>query len=686
PDAPLNPNQPFYPFRDRHAFDWARFHFVELQASAANIRTGLDLWLANTIATTGDPNANIPWRCAKDLYATIDNIQQGSAPFETTTFKYTGELPENPPAWMTEEYELCVRDAREALRHQLSTTEFVNQFETRPYRQFEAHGMQQRVWTNLMSGDWAWEEVDTITDQVEGSEGAMLVPIVSGLDKTTVSVATGHQEYHPFYISAGNLTNTARRSHGAGVIPVAFLPIPKTVGKEAKTLAYQVFVQQMYHACIARIFAPLRPYMTSPDIVRCPDGHLRKAIYSIGPVIANYPEQVWLSCIVQQWCPKCMAKPDDLDNPGAHQRTHEKTDVLIECFDPGILWKSYGVRADVVPFTHEFPRADIHKLMAPDLLHQVIKGTFKDHLVQWVMDYLVKTQGAPVATQIIADIDRRYFGDTEGIRESAKDHSVDQSQIDDVSPWHGPRLTAFVQMGLTHGMFCLCPRCLQVSGLNAILVTKYPSSLDDLSHHRLVREPRLKAALLEYLFSLHHPDQPISPNISDKVAFTGKIRVYHSASAHFYAPSDACGDGGMQRQVIRSNPNWKGRPRYDTIFVTHDGPSAICGMKVAQVRLFFTYTDMETGEAHPCALVDWFSTVGDKPDPITGMWVVERNTQYSDRQLSVISLRSIVRGAHLVPVYGNGVLPELFSFTTSLEAFKRYFVNPYVDHHTHELL
>ncbi|TFK16478.1 hypothetical protein FA15DRAFT_550643, partial [Coprinopsis marcescibilis] len=266
--------------------DWARFHFVELQASAANIRTGLDLWLANTIATTGDPNANIPWRCAKDLYATIDNIQQGSAPFETTTFKYTGELPENPPAWMTEEYELCVRDAREALWHQLSTTEFVNQFETRPYRQFEAHGMQQRVWTNLMSGDWAWEEVDTITDQVEGSEGAMLVPIVSGLDKTTVSVATGHQEYHPFYISAGNLTNTARRSHGAGVIPVAFLPIPKTVGKEAKMLAYQVFVRQMYHACIARIFAPLRPYMTSPDIVRCPDGHLRKAIYSIGPVIA----------------------------------------------------------------------------------------------------------------------------------------------------------------------------------------------------------------------------------------------------------------------------------------------------------------------------------------------------------------------------------------------------------------
>lgn len=57
----------------------------------------------------------------------------------------------------------------------------------------------------------------------------MFVPCVSGLDKTTVSVQTGQQEYHPFYFSAGNLSNLARRSHGNGVVPVAFLPIPKGV-------------------------------------------------------------------------------------------------------------------------------------------------------------------------------------------------------------------------------------------------------------------------------------------------------------------------------------------------------------------------------------------------------------------------------------------------------------------------
>ena len=55
----------------------------------------------------------------------------------------------------------------------------------------------------------------------------MLVPVIAGSDKTTVSVATGHQAYHPVYVSLGNITNTARRGHGNGVVPIAFLPIPK---------------------------------------------------------------------------------------------------------------------------------------------------------------------------------------------------------------------------------------------------------------------------------------------------------------------------------------------------------------------------------------------------------------------------------------------------------------------------
>ena len=60
------------------------------------------------------------------------------------------------------------------------------------------------------------------------------------------------------------------------------------------------------------------------------------------------------------------------------------------------------------PYTSYFPRADIHELLTPDILHQLIKGTFKDHVVQWVEDYIKLSAGSErEAQRILDDIDRR---------------------------------------------------------------------------------------------------------------------------------------------------------------------------------------------------------------------------------------------------------------------------------------
>ena len=84
--------------------------------------------------------------------------------------------------------------------------------------------------------------------------------------------------------------------------------------------------------------------------------------------------------------------------------------------------------------------------------------------------------------------------------------------------------------------------------------------------------------------------------------------------------------------------------------------------------------------------------VSDQRDKVMGTWEVKLEMAASGvgrvRQptLEVIHLDSIVRGAHLLPAYGRGFLPEDFDFRDALEAFRTYFVNNLIDYHTHELL
>ena len=55
----------------------------------------------------------------------------------------------------------------------------------------------------------------------------MFVPVILGSDKTTVSVATGQNEFYPLYLSVGNVHNCVRRAHRNAVTLIAFLSIPK---------------------------------------------------------------------------------------------------------------------------------------------------------------------------------------------------------------------------------------------------------------------------------------------------------------------------------------------------------------------------------------------------------------------------------------------------------------------------
>ncbi|KAF8833748.1 hypothetical protein BDN67DRAFT_992789 [Paxillus ammoniavirescens] len=353
--------------------------------SAGNVDRLCNLWVHSLHVEEPEGHHAPPFIDHKDLYGTIDATPLGDVLWESFKLKYHGECPVVTSSWIDENYEFWFRPARSLVTNMLSNMDFDGEMDYAPYRDF-SQDSEKRRYENFMSGDWAWSQADKIAEDL-AAHGGTFVPIIVGSDKTMVSVATGQNDYWPVYLSIRNIHNNVRHAHRKGVELLAFLAIPKAMKKYVDDPVFWRFKKQLFHVAMSRILVSLRPGMTMPEVMKCPDWHFHHIIFGIGPYIANYPEQVLISGIVQNWCERCLAFPNDLDGCGAPQ-TLQVTQALIEEFPLGILWDEWGIDANTVPFTDDFPRADIRQLIAPDILHQLVKGKLKDHLVQWVGKYL----------------------------------------------------------------------------------------------------------------------------------------------------------------------------------------------------------------------------------------------------------------------------------------------------------
>ncbi|KAN0127920.1 hypothetical protein V8E53_014268 [Lactarius tabidus] len=392
----------FTPFETRAEFEFAEFLYSEVGMSAGKVDKLLEILAALY------PERAPSFADHRDLYERIDGIKQGDIAWDGFSVKYNSALLQsNAPRfpWMDQEFEVWFRNPLLILENQIRNPDFKDEMDYAP-QQIYYKGKHR--YQNLMSGNWAWEQANIIV-QDKSTHGAMFVPVVLGSDKTTVSVATGQNDFYPLYISLGNVHNTVRRAHRNAVSLLAFLAIPKTTREYADKANFRNFRRQLFHSSLETILSALHPHMSRPRVTLCADCQYRNVIYGLGPYIADYPEQALLACIVQKWCPKCTAISTDLDAAGAIPRTHAHTDVLINTggIELQELWDDYGIVGDIVPFTTAFPRADIHELLAPDLLHQVIKGTFKDYVVTWVEKYINENHPKAEAERILADIDRR---------------------------------------------------------------------------------------------------------------------------------------------------------------------------------------------------------------------------------------------------------------------------------------
>lgn len=153
---------------------------------------------------------------------------------------------------------------------------------------------------------------------------------------------------------------------------------------------------------------------------------------------------------------------------------------------------------------------------------------------------------------------------------------------------------------------------------------KYPLELLALS--RTLHIPDLPQLIRRFLYDQLLPNSIESGaevDLNKCPTFSGIVRIFHSAVATFHAPSDPSGIGGMHRERIRATPVWRGgSPRNDCVFLANDAVlEGMQGLHVVRVLLFFAFTRL--GTTFPCALVQWFTMVGEDPCDQTGMWMVE---------------------------------------------------------------
>jgi len=118
----------------------------------------------------------------------------------------------------------------------------------------------------------------------------------------------------------------------------------------------------------------------------CADGFIRRVFPILAAYITDHPEQCLVACCKENQCLCCTVHTNQrgelvnsvLQNP-------ENVLKVLECKHKGkkpTQFDEDGLCAVFNPFWKDLPHTNIFATIMPDILHQLHKGIFKDHLVK----------------------------------------------------------------------------------------------------------------------------------------------------------------------------------------------------------------------------------------------------------------------------------------------------------------
>jgi hypothetical protein len=227
--------------------------------------------------------------------------------------------------------------------------------------------------------------------------------LIIASDKTQLSTFNHNKSAWPVYLTIGNLPKALRRRVSLRTtILIGYLPVPSfdeilddNTRREAR--------HQVFHETMSILLHRISSIGAEGIELTCADSHVRRVYPVVASYVADFPEQCLIAGVQESRCPTCITPTDgrgDLSNPPpqlrdvssalqahAYRRRHGfATHDFI----------NLGLRP-IWPFWAKLPHTSIYSCFTPDVLHQLHRGLFKDHLFAWLADALGR-----------AELDRRY--------------------------------------------------------------------------------------------------------------------------------------------------------------------------------------------------------------------------------------------------------------------------------------
>ncbi|KAG1751472.1 uncharacterized protein EDB91DRAFT_1234842 [Suillus paluster] len=271
---------------------------------------------------------NMSFTSKYTLMKAIDQLPCGME-WQLKRISVEGNKLTNDQQCKTEELELWLQDPVDCIHELMANPEFNHMVSYVPERVFSDTEGKTRQFDEMWTGDWWWEMQGRLP------QGAVVAPVILASDKTSLLQFRGDQEVWP-------------PSKHATIL-ITYLPISKL----------ECFTRD---TCSLKHYQPLVRAGVEGVNVTCPDRQVRWMY----PIVAAC---CLVACCMENRCPKCVVGRNECGDMGKLAMHNQDSTV-----------ENLRLHSIYSPFWATLPHNDIFSCLTPDILHQLHKGVFKDHI------------------------------------------------------------------------------------------------------------------------------------------------------------------------------------------------------------------------------------------------------------------------------------------------------------------